>query len=231
MKNLTLIIPAKNESESLPLVLNYLSKFNCKITVSLDKNDKSTINAIKDYDVNIYKQKKLGYGNSLIEAINNCSTKYFCIFNADGSFEQNDLPKMLKLNQKYDFIFTSRYLKNAGSDDDTMITLFGNKFFSYLGKKLFCLKINDILYTYIMGKTKSFKTLKLNSKDFRFCVELPIKIHLKGLKYKCIPSFEKKRIKGLKKVNAIKDGLLILFEMIKLFFNYKILKKNIKIFD
>ena len=31
MKNLTLIIPAKNESESLPTVLNELKKFNYKI--------------------------------------------------------------------------------------------------------------------------------------------------------------------------------------------------------
>ena len=35
-----------------------------------------------------------GYGNSLKEAINSCETKYFCIFNADGSFEQKDLLKM-----------------------------------------------------------------------------------------------------------------------------------------
>lgn len=225
MKNLTLIIPAKNEAESLPIVLNNLSKLNCKITVSLDKKDKSTINAIKDYNVKIYKQKKLGYGSSLIEAINNCSTKYFCIFNADGSFEQNDLTKMFNLNKKYDFVFTSRYLKNAGSDDDTLVTLLGNKFFSFLGRRFFYLKINDILYTYIMGKTKSFKILNLTSKDFRLCVELPIKMQFMGLKYTCIPSFEKKRIKGSKKVNAIKDGFLILFEMIKLFLYTKKIKK------
>ena len=40
-----------------------------------------------------------------------------------------------------------------------------------------------------------------------------------------MPSFEKKRIAGVKKVNAIKDGFLILIEIIKLFFLNKILKK------
>ena len=37
MKDLTLIIPAKNESESLPYVLDELKKFNLKIIISLKK--------------------------------------------------------------------------------------------------------------------------------------------------------------------------------------------------
>mgnify|MGYP001183139923 CR=1 FL=1 len=226
MNNLTLIIPAKNEAESLPTVLNDLSNLNCNITVSLDKNDHATIDSIKKFNIDIYKQKELGYGNSLIEAINNCKTEYFCIFNADGSFEKDDLNEMLKLNYQNDFVFTSRYLKNAGSDDDTIVTYVGNKFFSTLGRILFSLKINDILYTYVMGKTQSFRMLNLKSGDFRFCVELPIKIQILGLKYASLASFEKKRLGGKKKVNAIKDGLLILLEMLRLFFICKILKKK-----
>ena len=35
-----------------------------------------------------------------------------------------------------------------------------------------------------------------------------------------------KRLGGKKKVNAFKDGLLILSEMIKLFINYKILRNS-----
>ena len=68
---------------------------------------------------------------------NNCETKYFCIFNADGSFEPKDLEKMYHLIHLNDFVFTSRYEKNAGSEDDTIVTFIGNKFFSYLGNLLF----------------------------------------------------------------------------------------------
>ena len=39
MKKLTLIIPAKNESESLPKVLQSLKDFDCKIIVSLKDDD------------------------------------------------------------------------------------------------------------------------------------------------------------------------------------------------
>jgi glycosyltransferase involved in cell wall biosynthesis len=226
MKDLTLIIPAKNESESLPKVLYELKNFDCKILVSLQKNDKETIAAIKYFNVEIYTQNGKGYGNSLVEGINNCKTNYFCIFNADGSFEANDLYEMYKLIQDKDFVYTSRYLQGGNSDDDTIITLVGNKIFSFLGKLLFSLNISDMLYTYLMGRTNSFNKLKINSSDFRFCVELPIKMHLAGMKYTSIPSKEKKRIAGKKKVNAFKDGFLILAEMLKLFFNNKILRQK-----
>ena len=77
-----------------------------------------------------------------------------------------------------DFVFTTRYEKPGGSEDDTLITLIGNKIFSKLGNFLFSLKITDILYTYLMGRTISFKQLNILSNDFRFCVELQIKMQL-----------------------------------------------------
>ena len=83
---ITLIIPAKNESESLPKVLDELKKFNFKIIVILRSEDKSTIQSISNYKIQIIFQDGFGYGDALIKGINSLETKYFCIFNADGSF-------------------------------------------------------------------------------------------------------------------------------------------------
>ena len=228
MNDLTLVIPAKNESETLPFVLESLKKLKIKIIISLKNDDIDTINSIiKNEYVKIYFQSGNGYGNSLKEAISSCETKYFCIFNADGSFEQKDLLKMYNLIKNNDFVYTTRYEKTGSSEDDTLITLIGNKIFSKLGNIFFSLKISDILYTYLMGKTQSFRKLNIESNDFRFCVELPIKMQLSNMKYKCIPSYEYKRIAGKKKVSAFKDGFLILLEMLRLFFAFKIFRKKI----
>ena len=77
-----------------------------------------------------------------------------------------------------------------------------------------------------MGNTSSFKSLNIQSNDFRFCVELPIKMQLLSMKYTSIPSYEKKRIAGKKKVNAFIDGFLILTEMLKLFFYFKVFRNK-----
>ena len=227
MNELTLIIPAKNEKESLPKVLQNLKKHNYNVIVSLKQNDLDTINSIKNFDVIVHHQTGIGYGNSIIEGINKCTTKYFCIFNADGSFENKDLEEMLEKCENNDFVFASRYLGRGGSDDDTAITYIGNKIFSLLGRLLFSLKLSDILYTYVLGKTSKFKELNIKSNDFRFCVEFPIKIEISKMNYISTPSYEKKRIGGRKKVNELKDGFLILLEIIKLFFKFKIFREKI----
>ena len=220
MKNLTLIIPAKNEKESLPTVLAELKNYDCKIKVILEQNDKETIDAIKFFSCDLIFQEKNGYGNALIEGIESVDTEYFCIFNADGSFNPDELLNMLNLikSNNYDFIFASRYEKGCGSEDDTIITSLGNFIFTLLGKIFFKLSITDILYTFVMGKSDRAKKLKLKQHDFGFCVELPIKAQRQSMKLGTSKSYERKRIAGQKKPNAFKDGFKILFCMIKLFF-------------
>jgi len=220
MEHLTLIIPAKNEKDSLPIVLSELKKCNLKIIIVLEKEDLDTINSIKEYDCEILYQKNKGYGDALINGINNINTKYFCIFNADGSFDPKELNTMYnKVNDdNFDLVFASRYEQNAGSQDDTIITYIGNKIFSLLGKVFFKLPISDILYTYVLGNAEKVKKINLMKKDFSFCVELPIKAKRNNFTMISNPTHERKRIGGIKKVNAFRDGFYILISMIKLFF-------------
>ncbi len=218
MSQITLVIPAKNESDSLPIVLEELKKFDCKIIVILESSDVKTINSIKDFNCELIYQSDKGYGNALIDGINNVKTEYLCIFNADGSFDPNDLNRMLTIcKNDLDFVFASRYLKDAGSDDDTFLTVIGNFTFTLIGKIFFSLNLSDILYTFLLGKTSSFKKLDLKSNDFCLCVEMPIKAKRLKMKYTDLPSFERKRIAGEKKVNEFRDGFKILFYMIKSF--------------
>ena len=223
MKDLTLIIPAKNEKESLPKVLKELKNYDYNINVILEKNDIDTIESIKEFNCEIIYQINKGYGDALIQGIKQTKTDFFCIFNADGSFDPKEIQNMLNKvrMENFDFIFASRYLKNAKSDDDTIITLVGNKIFSFIGKIFFSLPISDILYTFVLGKTKKAQSLNLKQKDFTFCIELPIKAKRNNYKLGSSVSHERSRIAGFKKVNAFKDGTLILIHMIKLFFNKK----------
>jgi len=220
MEHLTLVIPAKNEKESLPSVLQELEQYNLKKIIVLEKEDGETINSISKFGCNVIFQKNKGYGAALIEGINNVESQFFCIFNADGSFNPVELSSMLKKleNENADFIFASRYEKGCKSDDDTIITKLGNFIFTKLGKIFFKLKISDILYTFVVGSTKAFKELNLKNQDFSFCVELPIKANRMNFKLLTSKSHERPRIGGKKKVNAFKDGILILISMINLFF-------------
>ena len=218
MKELTLVIPAKNEAECLPTVLNELKNLDCKKIIIIPKTDLKTQDAVKNFDCKIIMQSSDGFGNALIEGIKEVETNFLCIFNADGSFDPKYLKNMLsELLNNSDFVFNSRYENGGGSDDDTFLTLIGNKIFTFICNLFFRLNISDVLFTYVMGKTSAFKSLDLKRKDFRFCIELPVLAKFKKYKFISKPSYERSRLSGRKKVNELKDGFLILLCILKLF--------------
>ena len=218
MKELTLVIPAKDEVECLPRVLDELKNFDCKKIIIIPEADLNTRNSIKNFDCKIITQKTDGFGSALILGIKEVETNFLCIFNADGSFDPQYLKNMYnELLNNRDFVFNSRYENSGGSDDDTFLTLVGNKIFTFICNLLFRLNISDVLFTYVMGKTSAFKSLDLKRKDFRICIELPVLAKFKKYKFISKPSYERSRLTGRKKVNELKDGFLILLCIFKMF--------------
>ncbi len=214
MENVTLIIPAKEEPNALPIVLDEIKKKKLlyKILIIMHESDTSTYDSLKNYDCEILFQTQKGYGNAIREGINHCKTKYSCIFYADGSTDPIYVEKMLKKleTNNLDLVFGSRYEKNAHSFDDDAITRIGNYCFTFLGNFLMKFNISDILFTYIFGKTECFKDMKLGSNDYCLCVEIPYKAKLSKHNYSTIPCIERKRFADKKKVKAFTDGFRIL---------------------
>ena len=58
--------------------------------------------------------------------------------------------------------------------------------------------------------------LDMRLNDFSFCIELPIKAKKKNYILSNLPSIERSRIAGVKKVNEFRDGLLILISILRL---------------
>jgi len=219
MNRITLVIPAKNEEKSLPYVLDEIKNIKCKKLLIVTNINKKILKLKKIYKFDLILQNKNGYGSAIIEGIKKVKTKYLCVYNADGSFDPKTLNKMhniIKIGEKK-FVFASRYEGKGGSLDDTFLTYIGNKIFTFIGNFFFKLKLSDILFTYVMGLTKNFNKLNLQSKDFRLCVELPIKIKKKNFLIMTTSSYERRRVAGVKNVNEFRDGFLILLHLLKEF--------------
>ena len=76
MKELTLLIPAKNEKECLPQVLEELKIYKLQIIIILEKTDLKTIESIKEFNCKIIYQENKGYGDALIQGIKNVQTEF-----------------------------------------------------------------------------------------------------------------------------------------------------------
>ena len=217
MQKINLIIPSKEKIEHLYKIISPLLRRKEINKIILVLNEKNKKKFIKNKKLKIIVQKKSGYGSAIKEGFKISKSKFSCIFNADGSFNVNDLPSMIKLTKQNDFIYASRYMKGAGSEDDTMITLIGNFVFSLMGRVLLNVKLTDILYTFVLCNTKKFNKLNIISYDFRFCIELPYKVSQNKFTYTELKSKEFKRKFGEKNVNELVDGFLILIEVLRCF--------------
>ena len=218
MIDLTILIPCKNDKINLNKVIKDIKSVysDISILVVVEKKEDFDEKELNNFtNIRCIIQSQSGYGAALIEGINIINTKFFIIHNADGSFEVNKIKEMYNLSKNYDFIFCNRYSENAGSEDDTIITFIGNKFFSGMTKYLLDIKLDDVLYTHVLCNSKYTKAFNLKQIDFTFCIELPYHVFKFKHKVKSIPTFEKKRLSGKKNVNEFKDGFLILIFILK----------------
>lgn len=218
MNRISIVIPARNERECLPAVLEELPKDRVREIIVIDGHSTDgTLDLVRDLGYAAVTQEGRGYGMGVISGIKVAKGELLTFMDADGSYDPDALPRMLDLiDQGNDIVFCSRYLPEAGSDDDTAIRKLGNWMFTFLLRTMFGVRLSDALFFYALGKREVFEALDLEAHDFSLCVEIPVKVHKAGFRYTEIPSKERARIAGVSKVNALWDGLSILAFMVKL---------------
>ena len=223
--NIEILIPTLNEEGNIEKVINELKIEGYNNITILDANSTDrTVEIAKDNDCRIIldDQNTSGFGGSVINGLNNLQYEYFCIFDGDNSFNPKAISKMLdEISSGADFAFGTRYLDGNKSEDDTMVTKFGNFFFTNLVRFLFKINTTDLLFLYVVGKRENVSKLNLKQQDFRFCTEFLIKCY-KGFNCKEVLSKERKRLTGVSKVNKIFDGMKFLTNICSMYFkNYE----------
>ena len=172
-EKISLIIPSKNEIETLGTVLTEVqnNRLIDEIIVIVDDENDNSIEVAKKHNCKIVIQKSKGYGSAIIEGFKNAKNNFGCIFNADFSFDPKYLSQLVDESRSNDFIFGTRYTKESGSEDDDIITLVGNKVFSFITNKGLKIRLTDILYTYVLCNVKKFNSINFKNTDFRLCIE------------------------------------------------------------
>ena len=219
-----ILIPTFNEEGNIEKVIKELNNEGYDNITLLDANSTDqTVSIAKQYNCRIIMDEPniRGFGHSIKNGLNKLNSKYFCIFDGDNSFNPKSISEMSEeVNNGADFVFGTRYLNNTKSDDDTLITKFGNFFFTKLVSILFNINTSDVLFFYVFGKKENVIKLNLQQGDFTICTELLIKSY-KNFKCKEVLSKERKRLYGISKVNKIFDGVKILINILVLYFKIK----------
>lgn len=213
----SVIIPTLNEHEVLKKTIFLIpKKYVNEIVVVDGHSTDDTIKIAKSLGCRTYLQPRKGYGDAVRYGVKVAKSDVVVFMDADGSQDPKALPRLLnKIDEGYDMVLGSRYLKGAGSEDDTFIRYAGNMIFTFLVNVIHGLHVSDSLYLYAAIKKAAFKKINPTSDNMEFCVEILIKGRKKGIKIAEIPIRERKRIAGRSKVNALYHGVRILRWILK----------------
>ena len=217
MKELTLIIPAKNEAESLPIVLSELDKYNFKIDIILHPSDIQTIQAIQKYNINIGYQKNMGYGAAIKTGLKNCRNEWIFQTDGDAEYDVNDLLKLMKKTKVSDLVVTYR-LKKKYKTSRIVISWIYN----VILRILFHTDFKDISTGSRLINRSILKKIKLISNSPFLGAELAIKSKYKGFKVSEVGINTYPRTFGTGSSVSLENILLTIKEMVTLFIKIKI---------
>ena len=156
-----------------------------------------------------------GFGRAIVHGINHSRGDAVVIMMADESDDCRDVVRYWKLlNEGYDCVFGSRFMKGGGVIDYPWLKLKLNRMANLMIRLLFRIKLNDT--------TNAFKAYRKSTLDgcrpflsphFNLTVELPLKAIVRGYSWTVIPITWRNRRTGEAKLKIKEMGSRYFFIM------------------
>jgi len=218
LKDLTLIIPFKNENEYVKTVLktvyDYLNKKNIDFEViAVDDSTDGTweiLQSLKGKYKNfraVQGWKPPGYGKALRKGFQLAKGRIVVPFNGDLCDSLDDVMKYMKIIDKegYDMAFGSRYIKGGYAKNYPKIKKVFSLFANYAILILLGVRCNDITQSFKAFKRTVLQDVKPKSNGYEISMEIALKAIKKGYKYKTIPISWIGRKSGVSKMKLRKN--------------------------
>jgi glycosyltransferase involved in cell wall biosynthesis len=221
----SVIIPTKNEIIGIKKILPQVDVTWADEWIVVDGNSTDgTIEEAKKLGFDVIQQKGDGLGDAYREAVKYATSENVLFFSPDGNAPPEYIPKLIKKMDEgdYDIVQISRFGKDGRSDDDTAVTAFGNRMFTFLVNSLFGGKLTDALFGFKIIKKKVFQEINLDGQFLTLEQQMSIKSMKLNLKIAEIDGIEPKRIGGEAKMQPLTTGKQLSAQIIKEFIFWKI---------
>ncbi len=231
----TLLIPTLNEIEGMKVIMPQIRREWVDQILIMDGNSTDgTIEYARENGYEVLLQQKRGIRYAYIEALPHIRGEVLLTFSPDGNSVPELIPLLLdKMEEGYDMVIASRYLAGAKSEDDGMLTGFGNWLFTKTVNVLFGGHYTDAMVIYRAYWTRLLRELEMDQDRWYTTPErlfftrigcepmLSARAARRKLKIGEIPGDEPARIGGVAKLQTFRWGASYYFQFWRDFLLWK----------
>ncbi len=219
--DVSIVLPAKNEEESLPAVLDELetvvksSPSKIEVIVVNDRSTDRTAAIARQYDFVkvVDNQYHSGKGGALRYGFESARGEYFTMMDADFSHNPEDLSYMIeKVRHHNGLVIASRV--TGGSEEYTHLRAFGNIVLTFLFGFVHGRYLSDSLNGFKIFHRDVFQKFIYTSDNFEIEIELLVNTLRLGRPITEVASRERMRSGGKMKSSVIKHGTLFMLRIL-----------------
>mgnify|MGYP000371400257 FL=1 len=231
----TLLVMTLNEIDGMKAIMPLVKREWCDQIIVVDGGSTDgTIEWAREQGYEVYVQKQRGFRHAYTEVMPLVSGDVIITFSPDGNSISELIPDLIsKISEGYDMVIVSRYLGSAKSDDDDVVTAFGNWLFTKTVNVLHGGNYTDVMVIYRAYRKQIVYDLELDKEEGYALAEklfhtqisweplLSVRAAKKNLKVTEIPGDEPPRIGGERKLQILRWGAAYYFQFIREVFLWK----------
>jgi dolichol-phosphate mannosyltransferase len=233
LKLLSIVIPARNEQESISSAIKSLhaellrNNVPHEIVVVDDGSTDSTWELLQEYAERLPELKPLrnsgpnGFGRAVIAGLDRMNGDAAVIMMADQSDDPADVMRYwYELKQGYDCVFGSRFSKGGSVHNYPPLKLILNRMTNNFLSLLFGIRLNDTTNAFKAYRREVIDGCRpLISPHFNLTVELPLKAIVRGFSWTVIPISWHNRRSGAAKFKIKEMGSRYLYVWLEKYFS------------
>jgi glycosyltransferase involved in cell wall biosynthesis len=230
----TLFVPVLNEIQGMKAVLPEIPAGSCdQVLIADGGSTDGSVEYARSLGFDTYVQRRKGIRHAYMEAWPLIRGDIVITFSPDGNCPAAAIPRLIaKMSEGYDMVVASRYLGDARSEDDDLLTGFGNWLFTRLINRLHGGHYTDAMGIFRAYRTSLFAELALDKED-SYATErllgtiigieplLSIRSAKRRLRIGEIPCPEPPRIGGQRKLQMFRWGGAYLLQVFRETYYYR----------